>query len=293
MTRQRLQIFYYLLALHTFCLLIVMSQSVAAQATTFKETTVKENASKEAVTPIQLGMIYNSLPWTDHTTSPPTGIGIEITNTVFQTMDIPFEIKLLPASRLLAQLNNGSLQAASVADEGSAELSKILACSNDILKIPFGLYISSDSTLISSTNTSQAKIPWQQLHVGVLRLSYIEGYYLQKAANIESFPNSVQLFRSFKANRINAINSSPLIVKHWEKVLDLRLNPILHFNNLGVKLCFSRRHLGDRADRLANQFEKTFFNILDNTPEKFTEQAQHALHLYDARKSPRTVLEVD
>jgi hypothetical protein len=265
-----------------------MPQSVAVQA-----TTVTENAREESVAPIQLGTPYNSLPWIDHKTTPPTGMGIEIINITFHAMDTPIELKLLPVSRLIAQLNNGLLHAASVIDDGSTELSKKLACSNDIIKIPFGLYISSDSPLISDTHKSQPKIPWQQLHVGVLRFSHLEGYYLQKAANVAFFPNSVQIFRSFKANRINAITSAPLIVKHWEKELNLKLKPIHHFNSLGAKICFSRQYLGDRADHLAALFEQSFFDTLDNNPEKFTQEAQHAFHLFDARKSPKTVLEVE
>jgi hypothetical protein len=243
--------------------------------------------------PIQIGMITSGPPWNNQSTEPTSGIGIEILTVIFHKLDTPIEITLLPPSRLIAQLHNGSLHAASVTDDGSAKLPATLACSGNLINVPFGLYVRSDEALASTFKTPKQDIAWQQLQAGVLRFNHIGSMYLKKAGNLHTFANSAQLFRSLKASRINAVNSSPLVVKHWQKTLNLKLAPLLHLNHLSNRLCFSRKLLGSQADYLANQLDKTFFDLLDNKPNSFSTEALHAARLFDARKPPKTVLEVE
>lgn len=241
--------------------------------------------------PIQIGMITSGPPWNNQSTEPASGIGIEILNVIFHKLDTPIEITLLPPSRLIAQLHNGSLHAASVTDEGSAKLPATLACSGNIINVPFGLYVRSDEAFTFKTPTQE--IAWQQLQAGVLRFNHFGSMYLEKAGSMHTFPNSTQLFRSLKAGRINAVNSSPLVVKHWQKTLNLKLTPLLHLNHLSNRLCFSRKLLGNQADFLAQQMDQTFFDLLDNKPNSFSTEALYAARLFDARTPPKTVLEVE
>lgn len=261
------------------CIALLLSASILANPV---------NPSKD---PLQVGLSYSSPPWIDDNSLPPAGMVIELLTTVFHEMGIPVQISVLPPSRLRANLLNQLLQAAIIIDEGSVKVPDILSCTQGLLNIPFGLYIADDGTLPINPASHSREIAWNEMNVGVLRISHLAGTYLNQARSVQSFSKPSMLFHSFKANRINATLSSPYIIKHWESTLDLKLKPILHFNHAKIELCFSLALLSDKAKGLSEQFEKTFFDILDSEDMFYSHDTLTIFQLLDARKPPITVFD--
>lgn len=237
--------------------------------------------------PLRIGIIISSLPWISNDPVQPQGIIIDVFEYAFAEMDIPITLFVQPAARLLEQLHNQKLDGALVIGGAHHALSDTLTCTKPLATLPFGLY------LPASTNIPTQKGSEEKLLLGLLRVSHMDLRYIPKSLEFKTFSNSAMMLRAFKADRINGVISSPLIVAHWKWQLQLDLEPKLHFSHLHSYACFSVLTLGDSAKSLADTFYQLYIAAIDKQSTKLPPATLQAITKFDSRKPPKTLLEVE
>ncbi|NIB45003.1 hypothetical protein HBA55_35820 [Pseudomaricurvus alkylphenolicus] len=209
-----------------------------------------------------------------------TGIVIDIVKTTMEALDKETVFSYAPPARVVSMLRNKSIDAGVVVLINPGVVLESLVCSQPLVTVPFGLYLEASSPHRSPN------IPWDQLKIGAQSLSHADWPPEFEKLNIQFFKNPVLIFRSLKAKRVNSIVSSALIVEHLSEVFQIKMEAREHVGYMSAVLCFSVEGFGEAAELLADQFTKSYFDIVDNQSERLSPTTLRAIKLFDSRGPP-------
>ncbi|BFM15043.1 hypothetical protein R50073_12260 [Maricurvus nonylphenolicus] len=254
----------------------------------FLGTAMVGHASSSTSVPdeLRVGVAIASLPWASDDTGESTGIVIDIVKTTMEALDKKAVFNIVPPARVVSMLRNKSIDAGIVLINPGVVLES-LACSQPLVTVPFGLYLEASSPHRSPN------IPWDQLKIGAQSANHLDNPPEFEKLNIQFFKNSVLIFRSLKAKRVNSIFSSPLVVEHLSEVFQIKMEAREHVGYRSAVLCFSVEGFGEAAELLADQFTKSYFDIVDNQPERLSPTTLRAIKLFDSRGLPKTLTNIE
>lgn len=200
---------------------------------------------------IKIGTMDDIPPYSNSINNQPDGLFIDILSGTFSQIGFTPKYHLMTYSRLLASLNNNSIDSATIIRLGDnyIGLTENITCSSHpLMSSSWGLF---NNKLIDEKNTETNN---KKIKTGIYRIiDYNTINEKLNNYNITTYRSNELLFKALYAKRISAVITDQITATYWSKHLNLPIKKTKDFGNVDIRVCFSADFI-DRMEKQNNDF---------------------------------------